>query len=111
MIDQNIIRQKLNNRLKSEKLSLRKIALETGVSFSTLGRISRNVGQADTETLLKIAEWLGIVNFSGGTVASGENTMENIRAVIEADGNLSAKNRTRIWKLFKQMYLALQGEK
>jgi len=50
----------LKNKRNAEGLSLRKLATQIGVSFSTLARIERGDGEPDNNSLLRILDWLGI---------------------------------------------------
>lgn len=49
----------LKSKRTEEGLSLRKLAAEIGVSFSTLARIERGDGEPDNNSTLRIIEWLG----------------------------------------------------
>lgn len=55
--------QKLVSALKAKReiegLSLRKLSIQIGVSFSTLARIERGDGEPDNNSALRIIEWLG----------------------------------------------------
>lgn len=49
----------LKSKREEEGLSLRKLAAQIGISFSTLARIERGDGEPDNNSALRIIEWLG----------------------------------------------------
>jgi hypothetical protein len=57
--------------------------------------------------LFKITVFLGFENISGGIKCDGK-TLENVRKAIEADSELSAENKDKVWNLFAAMYEAMK---
>ncbi|MEI9927845.1 MAG: helix-turn-helix transcriptional regulator [Sphingomonas sp.] len=49
----------VRRKREAQGLSLRALASEVGVSFSTLARIERGDGQPDNNSRIRLIEWLG----------------------------------------------------
>jgi transcriptional regulator with XRE-family HTH domain len=78
---------KLRNRVEAERnsrgLSLRKLGLETGISFSTLARTRNGLGEYSPETARRLRIWL-----DGD---GGETIALNIQRQAEDLGRLAAR--------------------
>lgn len=57
--DVNKIDSLLRDERNAQGLSLRALSAKIGVSFSTLARIERGEGEPDTNTRIRLIEWLG----------------------------------------------------
>ena len=59
-VDTGKLIKELKSKRNAQGLSLRKLSVQIGVSFSTLGRIERGDGEPDNNSLLRILDWLGL---------------------------------------------------
>lgn len=95
-------------------IGLRTAAEESGVSPSTLSRLERGISQSlpDTETLTKVANWLGVSlediitqNKSNSTFDESDlSTTEAIEVYLRADKNLTPETAKALSDMFKMIY-------
>lgn len=88
------------SRIRAERdKSLREIALETGVSASTLSRIERG-GTPDLDVASTVAEWLGIEIVAGAPsperATSDQEMVELFRVHLRAKKRLPASTADAI---------------
>lgn len=55
-----ILSEELKKKRNANKLSLRAVEKETGISFSTIRRIEEGHGEPELETIEKLCRWLNI---------------------------------------------------
>lgn len=95
--------QAVKQKRKREGLSIRALAAEIGVSFSTLARIERGEGQPDNNSKIRLLQWLGADAGDAGlgfdNVAfvhfrAGKNIRSStVRALLEAADRLQSAER------------------
>lgn len=95
-------------------IGLRTAAEESGISPSTLSRLERGISQSlpDTETLTKVANWLGVSledlipqNMSNNALDEPElSTPEAIEVYLRADKNLTPETAKALSDMFKIIY-------
>jgi transcriptional regulator with XRE-family HTH domain len=88
--------------------SLREVAAETGVPYSTLSRVEN--GQIpDLNTFRNIVAWLGVPveRFFPTARRRQESTPEVVAQALRGDPTLSAQARQQLVSVFEQMYGAL----
>ena len=93
---------------QSYGLSLRDLAAETGVPYSTLARVE--TGKVpDLTTFRSIVAWLGVRpdRFFPTPRVRQETTPESVAYVLQGDPALSAPARDKLVGLFSEMYAAL----
>ena len=98
------------------KLSLRAVADETGVSASTLSRIENGTGKPDADNIARLTNWLDMpidrVMKKAPTDESAEPviyypheaTPEIVEAHLRADKNLSEDTANALSELFRVAY-------
>jgi transcriptional regulator with XRE-family HTH domain len=98
----------LNKRRKDEGKSLRDVAAETGVPFTTLARVESG-RLPDLTTFRNIVIWLGIPpeRFFPTTKVKQETTPDAIARVLHADSSLSEQAREQLSSVVAQMYAAI----
>ena len=101
----------LNKRRKDEGKSLRDVAAETGVPFTTLARVESG-RLPDLNTFRNIVTWLGIPpeRFFPTPKIKQETTPDAIARVLHADPSLSEQAREQLASVVAQMYAALAIE-
>lgn len=109
-----------------EKLSLRQVAEQVGVSAATLSRIENGVGVPDSSTLMRLASWLGIpldrilrgvILEEAGSQAPDTSQKEEpviyyptepipdiVEAHLRADRNLKPETAKALAELFRLAY-------
>ena len=93
-------------------LTLREVAAETGVPYSTLSRVEK--GQIpDLATFRNIVEWLGVPadRFFPTTRVRTETTPEAVAHFLRRDPSLNEQAREQLASVFEQMYGALTATK
>jgi transcriptional regulator with XRE-family HTH domain len=98
-------------------LSLRDVAVETGVSASTLSRIENGTGKPDADNIARLTTWLNVpVQRILGNVSSSEeeqhpvvyfpaeSTPEIVEAHLRADRNLTPDTAAALSELFRVAY-------
>jgi transcriptional regulator with XRE-family HTH domain len=98
----------LSKRRKDEGKSLRDVAAETGVPFTTLARVESG-RLPDLTTFRNIVTWLGIPpeRFFPTIKVKQETTPDAIARVLQADSSLSEQAREQLSSVVAQMYAAL----
>jgi transcriptional regulator with XRE-family HTH domain len=98
----------LHDRRKESGLSLREVAAETGVPFTTLARVE--TGKIpDLTTFRNIVLWLGIPpdRFFPTPRLRQESTPEAIAYILRHDPALTEEARNRLSSLLAEMYATL----
>jgi transcriptional regulator with XRE-family HTH domain len=98
----------LRQQRKVAGLSLRELAAETGVPYSTLSRVE--TGQIpDLSTFRAIVDWLGVPpeRFFPTSRVHSESTPEVVAAFLRHDPNLTDAARQQLASVFGSMYAAL----
>jgi transcriptional regulator with XRE-family HTH domain len=93
---------------KAAGLSLRDLAAETGVPYSTLSRVEAGK-LPDLSTFRNIVDWLGIPaeRFFPSSRIRQESTPEQVALFIRADTALSDQAREQRASVFSSMYATL----
>ena len=110
----------LKRRRLGERMSLRAVARETGVSASTLSRIENGSGVPDADTLARLARWLDIPLERIVTTRAGESldavvyypdnsTPDIVEAHLRADRNLTPETARALSELFRVAYKQFSG--
>ena len=105
----------LKRTREKKRLSLRKVADLTGVSFNTLSRMERGIGTPDAENLTRVSEWIGMPVarlVAGGRRKDGEpviyypneSTPDIIQAHLNADPALTPDKKKALGELFRTAY-------
>lgn len=107
----------LGARLKTERrkqrLSLRDLADETGISLNTLSRVERG-HMPDLRNYQKIVDWLGVPadTFLDFDIDQGPlNTPEIIARHLRSDTRLGRTDTAKIVAVIQQMYQKLAAER
>ncbi len=101
MIDQESVRTALIHYRKDNGLSLREVGRLTGISPTTMSRLSRGVGILDMNNLCRLAQFVGLpIN---GYECDG-NTLPNIKAAIDRDDNLGAGSKETLFEIMSVAY-------
>jgi transcriptional regulator with XRE-family HTH domain len=107
VIDPARLGPKLKERREREGWSLRRAAVETGVSFATIARVEAG-NVPDLDTYRKLAAFLGVATKDGIEAAEvPENTIEAIANHLRHDPALRPEDAARISQLVQSMYEAL----
>jgi transcriptional regulator with XRE-family HTH domain len=98
----------LRTQRKAVGLSLRELAAETGVPYSTLSRVESGK-IPDLNTFRSIVEWLGIPpdRFFPVARVRQESTPEVVAHFLRADSTLSDQAREQLSSVFSSMYATL----
>jgi transcriptional regulator with XRE-family HTH domain len=107
-IDMAELATTLRQQRKDAGLSLRDLAAETGVPYSTLSRVE--AGRIpDLATFRSIIEWLGIPpeRFFPRAKTRQETTPEAVATFLRRDPNLSDAAREQLASVFATMYSTL----
>jgi transcriptional regulator with XRE-family HTH domain len=98
----------LRAQRKAAGLSLRDLAAETGVPYSTLSRVESGK-IPDLNTFRSIVEWLGIPpdRFFPRTRVREESTPDAVAHFLRADSTLSDQARDQLSSVFSSMYATL----
>jgi transcriptional regulator with XRE-family HTH domain len=108
----------VRRRREEKKLSLRSVAVDTGVSASTLSRIENGIGTPDAATLGRLASWLGmpLERLMTGALLTlpdsvepviyfpTESTPSIVEAHLRADPNLKPETARALAELFRVAY-------
>ena len=108
----------VRRRREEKKLSLRSVAVDTGVSASTLSRIENGIGTPDAATLGRLAAWLGmpLERLMTGALLTlpdsvepviyfpTESTPSIVEAHLRADPNLKPETAKALAELFRVAY-------
>lgn len=106
----------LGARLKTERrkqrLSLRDLADETGISFNTLSRVERGY-LPDLKNYQKIVDWLGVPADTFLDLDSTEslNTPDVIARHLRSDTRLDPSATAKIVAVVQEMYAKLVSER
>jgi len=98
----------LRAQRKAANLSLRDLAAETGVPYSTLSRVESGK-IPDLNTFRSIVEWLGISpdRFFPRARVRQESTPEAVAHFLRTDSTLSDQAREQLSSVFSSMYATL----
>jgi len=98
----------LRTRRAKDGKSLRDVAAETGVPFTTLSRVESGK-LPDLTTFRNIVAWLGIPadRFFPTTKVQQETTPDAIARVLQDDPTLTDQTREQLVSVMSQMYAAL----
>lgn len=97
----------LRNARAKAGLSLRDLGEIIGVSSSTLSRVeNETAGTLDFDNEVRIKRWLNIP-LSVGTVTATGNTLDNIKAAIDADESLDRHVADALYDLMAVAYRRL----
>ncbi len=98
----------LRERRSKERKSLRDVAAETGVPFSTLARVESG-RLPDLNTFRNIVAWLGVspARFFPTTKAREEATPDIIAHILREDPALTEQAQEQLSLVMSQMYAAL----
>jgi transcriptional regulator with XRE-family HTH domain len=112
----------VRRRREAKGLSLRDLAVETGVSASTLSRIENGAGKPDADNIARLASWLDMPiervmhhGIRGGGEPAPviyyphESTPEVVEAHLRADRNLTPKTAKALSELFRVAYAQFSG--
>jgi transcriptional regulator with XRE-family HTH domain len=93
---------------KEAGMSLRDLAAETGVPYSTLSRVEAGK-LPDLSTFRNIVNWLGIPpeRFFPSSRVRQESTPEQVALFLRADSTLSDQSREQLASVFSSMYATL----
>lgn len=87
------------------KLTLRKLASELDLSFSTLSRLERlTSAKVNFGTQWAVSKWIGDPDINGATVAKYPNALTAIKAVLKRDKVLDAEARDALYKFMEVAY-------
>jgi len=96
---------------RSQNLTLRQVAQQTGVSVPTLSRVERGDHLPDRENLLRLANWVGMrLNPSAQQRRNravhrlDADTVEAVELHLRADRNLDGDDAAALTELFKIAY-------
>lgn len=96
---------------QADDLGLREVATITGISAPTLSRLERGVSLPDTETITKLASWLGVSMHDllvgeDATLkaAQGLSTPAAVAVLVRADKKLSPAAQDALIRLFRVAY-------
>jgi len=111
LINLNKIREILNIKKEKEKLSLRDIAQETGVSIATLSRFLKKEAVPETKTVTLLTDWLKLEPhelFTSGEEQNNSNlaisTIDIVVNHIKSDKNLSPTDAETLSETIKMLY-------
>ena len=107
----------IRRRREQQRMSLRDLADETGVSASTLSRIENGTGKPDADNIARLAAWLDMpierVMHHGNRAANDpnpvvyyphESTPEIVEAHLRADKHLPPQTAKALSELFRVAY-------
>lgn len=98
----------LRAQRKAAGLSLRELAAETGVPYSTLSRVEAG-RLPDLGTFRSIVDWMGIppAQFFPSSRVRPESTPEQVASFLRGDETLSEQAREHLASVFSSMYATL----
>lgn len=111
LIDPVELGDRLRAKRRSQKLSIRQAAEETGVSAPTLSRVERG-HLPDSENLLRLARWAGL-RIDPATARAARNrgvhdpsasTLEAIELHLRADKHLTRDDAEALTEMFRVAY-------
>jgi transcriptional regulator with XRE-family HTH domain len=118
LIDPVELGDRLRAKRRSQKLSIRQAADETGVSAPTLSRVERG-HLPDSENLLRLARWAGL-RIDPATARAARNravhdpsasTLEAIELHLRADKDLTRDDAEALTEMFRVAYEHLADKK
>ncbi len=106
-MDKHALAVMVRDKRQVDRLSMADVQREIGVGRSTLSRIERAVGAPQSETLLRVANWLKtpVERFYASKTATEERSINRITAVIMGDEDLSPDDRHKLAVGFRNIYL------
>jgi transcriptional regulator with XRE-family HTH domain len=98
----------LRAQRKAAGLSLRELAAETGVPYSTLSRVEAG-RLPDLSTFRSIVDWMGIPpgQFFPPSRVRPQSTPEQVATFLRADETLNDQAREQLASVFSSMYATL----
>jgi transcriptional regulator with XRE-family HTH domain len=107
-VDITELAAELRKQRAASGMSLRQVAAETGVPYSTLARVESGK-VPDLATFRSIVAWLGIApeRFFPTPRVRSESTPEFVAHVLRSDPALTDQAREQLAGVFSQMYAAL----
>jgi transcriptional regulator with XRE-family HTH domain len=111
LLDAKNLRERLLTKRRSEHLSLRDVADQTGVSVPTVSRVLRG-HVPERENLLRLARWvdmpIGSVTQTGQQAqtvhAADADTVQAVELHLRADKDLTGENAEALADLFRIAY-------
>jgi transcriptional regulator with XRE-family HTH domain len=104
-IDPAALGNALRRARRAKQLSLRDLAVETGVSFNTLSRVERGF-VPDVKNYSRIIDWLGLPPAAMPGIRS-DGTPDSIARHLSADPRLTPESAEQIAELVREMYQQL----
>ena len=111
MILTNELGQAILRQMRRRKLSLRDVADETGVSASTISRLTNGVGMPDADTYAALCRWLRspvgrFLENDGDYIvwAADQETIEKICDLINRDPELREASKAVFADVFSRVY-------
>jgi transcriptional regulator with XRE-family HTH domain len=96
---------------RSQNLTLRQVAEQTGVSVPTLSRVERGDHLPDRQNLLRLANWVGMrlnptaqQRRNRAVHRHDADTVEAVELHLRADRNLDGDDAAALTELFKIAY-------
>jgi len=125
-VDMRELAAMVRGRRQARSLTIRKAALDAGVSPATLWRVEKGDAPTDVRVISRLCDWLGVpvsrVMTAGEPIGSdtsdpiehgrGESTAEMVEAHLRADRHLDAETAAALADAFKRMYeISLRAER
>lgn len=112
--DVSALHAALDSERRSRRLTWKDVAAESGVSASTLTRLSQG-RRPDVNSFAALTGWLGMSadHFMGGARAQQFGTaspLAQISSIIHRDPNLSSEGSTALEELIRATYARLRTD-
>ena len=113
--DVSALHAAMDSERRSRRLTWKDVAAESGVSASTLTRLSQG-RQPDVNSLAAITGWLGLPadRFMGGMGVQqfgAASPLAQISSIIHSDPNLSPEGSTALEELIRATYARLRTDR
>lgn len=115
--DAEALARTVQRRRTEQGLSLKDLSRETGLSPSTLSRVTRAEGVPGSDALARLARWLGmppgrfVPSTAANRVEAPVSLPDFVEAQLQADASLPPARAACLARIFRDAYGLLAGEK
>jgi len=108
--------KRLKAKRRSDHLSIREVAQETGVSAPTISRVERGLHLPERDNLLRLARWADVRidpdekhRLNAIVHEPNASTVEAVELHLRADPNLKREDAEALAEMFRLAYNMLSG--
>jgi transcriptional regulator with XRE-family HTH domain len=105
-INYELVRDRLIETRRRQRLSLREVAERTELSAATLSRFEKEKSTPDLPTLSKLADWLELdrADVFNAPDQEAQDTPAKVKAHLRADKNLDRETAEALARSFDELY-------